>query len=222
MTPIHGKQIVETGNEQSHFEDEVLETVWETLEQCDSVEYRNLVRELGHKDRLLVMEQNGFITVSDGFVELTPAGTERARDIIRRHRLAERLFADVLDLQDYEEDACRLEHALSPGVSDAICTLLGHPPVCPHGKEIPRGKCCTLYANRVTPLAQSLKDLEVGKEARILFMHTPAVGRLATMGLIPGALVKLGQKRPSYVIEIDETTVALDEELAKGIYVKRI
>jgi DtxR family Mn-dependent transcriptional regulator len=35
-------------------------------------------------------------------------------------------------------------------------------------------------------------------------------------------VVRLAQKRPSYVIEIGETTLALDEEIAKEIYVKRV
>jgi hypothetical protein len=65
--------------------------------------------------------------------------------VIRRHRLAERLFMDVLSIRDegeIESSACKFEHILSPEVTDRICTLLGHPLACPHGSPIPQGDCC--------------------------------------------------------------------------------
>jgi len=74
-------------------------------------------------------------------VWLTAEGRELARNVVRRHRLAERLLVDLLDVgrEDVEGPACRFEHVLNQGVDDRICTLLGHPPTCPHGKLIPRG-----------------------------------------------------------------------------------
>ena len=78
-------------------------------------------------------------------VELTPRGRQRAADIIRRHRLAERLFTDSLSLDsesEIEQQACKFEHILSPEATDKICTFLGHPKTCPHGAPIPPGNCC--------------------------------------------------------------------------------
>jgi hypothetical protein len=78
-------------------------------------------------------------------VELTPRGRERAGSIIRRHRLAERLFTDSLAMDsesEIEQQACKFEHILSPEATDKICTFLGHPPTCPHGAPIPPGLCC--------------------------------------------------------------------------------
>jgi putative ABC transport system ATP-binding protein len=75
----------------------------------------------------------------------TPKGRKRAEDVIRRHRLAERLFIQtfkVSDEQEVEEQACKFEHILSPEVTDRICAFLGHPETCPHGSPIPRGECC--------------------------------------------------------------------------------
>ena len=64
-----------------------------------------------------------------------------ARNVVRRHRLAESLFANILDLdaEKREEIACEVEHTLLPEVEEAICTLLGHPAICPDGKPIPLG-----------------------------------------------------------------------------------
>jgi putative ABC transport system ATP-binding protein len=86
-------------------------------------------------------------SIGDGsaIVELTPRGRQRAADIIRRHRLAERLFTDSLAMDsetEIEQQACKFEHILSPEATDKICTFLGHPRTCPHGAPIPPGACC--------------------------------------------------------------------------------
>ena len=78
-------------------------------------------------------------------VSLTPRGRSKAGSIIRRHRLAERLFTDSLAMDsesEIEEQACKFEHILSPGATDKICAFLGHPKTCPHGAPIPPGPCC--------------------------------------------------------------------------------
>jgi putative ABC transport system ATP-binding protein len=87
--------------------------------------------------------------VSDGdlMIEFTHTGRQRAADVIRRHRLAERLFTESLGMDDpaeVEEQACKFEHILSPEATDRICAFLGHPRSCPHGAPIPPGACCTL------------------------------------------------------------------------------
>src|SRR5499427_1437502 len=78
-------------------------------------------------------------------VQLTPRGRENAGSIIRRHRLAERLFTDSLAMDsetEIEQQACKFEHILSAEATDKICAFLGHPRTCPHGSPIPPGPCC--------------------------------------------------------------------------------
>src|SRR5713101_395873 len=92
------------------------------------------------------LKPTGF-SVGDGsvVVELTARGRQRAADIIRRHRLAERLFTDSLALEnesEIEQQACKFEHILSPEATEKICKFLGHPRTCPHGAPIPAGQCC--------------------------------------------------------------------------------
>lgn len=68
-----------------------------------------------------------------------------------------------------------------------------------------------------------LKELEVGSKGRIVFIvpsDDTRLDRLASMGIIPGSIIRLRQKRPSYVLEIDETSLALDSLIAEEIYVK--
>jgi len=82
----------------------------------------------------------------NSMIEFTPAGELRAANIIRRHRLAERLFTETLHIEsesEIESQACKFEHILSFEATDKICTFLGHPKKCPHGSPIPPGCCCT-------------------------------------------------------------------------------
>jgi len=99
------------------------------------------------------------VSVGEGsqIVELTPRGLKRAADIIRRHRLAERLFTDSLAMDsetEIEQQACKFEHILSPEATDKICAFLGHPRTCPHGAAIPSGPCC---GNRTEKLPTSVE-----------------------------------------------------------------
>ena len=94
-------------------------------------------------------------------VEFTLRGRQRAADVIRRHRLAERLFTDSLALDsesEIEQQACKFEHILSPEATDKICTFLGHPRTCPHGALIPPGPCCGRSAAELTGAFRAESD----------------------------------------------------------------
>jgi putative ABC transport system ATP-binding protein len=84
------------------------------------------------------------VEVSADTVRLTGSGARRARDVVRRHRLAERLFTDTFAVDDSEAhtQACKFEHIISPELDQRICSFLGHPKTCPHGNPIPPGVCC--------------------------------------------------------------------------------
>jgi energy-coupling factor transporter ATP-binding protein EcfA2 len=90
------------------------------------------------------------VALRNGEVDLMPAGSRRARDVVRRHRLAERLFKDTFAIDDSEarNQACKFEHIISPELDQRICSFLGHPKTCPHGNPIPPGECCDAKAKR--------------------------------------------------------------------------
>ncbi|MGQ0535935.1 MAG: metal-dependent transcriptional regulator [Methanobacteriota archaeon] len=76
---------------------------------------------------------------------LTDKGVERARVVIRKHRLAERFLVDVIGVRGNEkihDYACRLEHTMPDELEAWICTTLGHPAENHAGKPIPAGPCC--------------------------------------------------------------------------------
>jgi putative ABC transport system ATP-binding protein len=145
----HGRIVQSTvfSFEENENFDEVLEHLWMDVEgtphaeaaHFGEAEKRKLVATM---TRIGLLEADG---KESGQVKFTPAGHERAKSVIRRHRLAERLFTDTLALRDDREielNACTFEHILSPEVTERICTFLGHPTRCPHGSPIPPGPCC--------------------------------------------------------------------------------
>jgi DtxR family Mn-dependent transcriptional regulator len=209
--------------------DEILELLWSMREEgVDS--YASLVEGIGDKnapDVIRKLEKSGLISVTENAVKLKGRGESLARDLTRRHRLAERLFYDVLEvgMGESEYAACEIEHFLSPSVTESVCSFLGHPPTCPHGKPIPRGDCCSKYSRALKPLVVKLKDLSVGLKGRIVFIapsDDSRLERLASLGILPGSIIKLKQKKPSFVLKIDETTLAIDSAIAEGIYVKQV
>jgi DtxR family transcriptional regulator, Mn-dependent transcriptional regulator len=76
-------------------------------------------------------------------VELKARGVRIGKQMIRNTRLLEVLMKDALKIEIDEEMACGIEHHMKNVFTDALCTLLKHPRKCPHGYEIPKGKCCS-------------------------------------------------------------------------------
>jgi DtxR family transcriptional regulator, Mn-dependent transcriptional regulator len=86
------------------------------------------------------MERDGLLHVAgDRHLQLSEAGRHEAVSVMRKHRLAERLLADVigLDWEDVHIEACRWEHVMSEAVERRIVAMLDRPLVCPHGNPIP-------------------------------------------------------------------------------------
>jgi len=181
----------------------------------------------GAADDFRQLQEMGLVRLDGSRVELTPEGEKAARGVLRRHRLAERLFRDLLDLSEgaMESQACEFEHILSPEATDSVCTLLGHPPTCPHGKSIPPGECCGSVQKTVRPLVTGLPNFPLGERGRIVFIAPKfhdRMDRLAALGVVPGSELRLHQRAPAFVIEVGETTIALDPEIAGEVYVKRL
>ncbi len=208
-------------------EDEIFEIIW-TLREDGTLTLDQIVENCtvqGCKDILKDLAKSGWITIKGQSVELLAKGEKRAQELVRRHRLSLRMFYDLFALDGAEAEACKFEHILSPEVTDSVCTLLGHPPHSPDGKSIPRGECCVMFKHEMRPLVAPLSDLVPGEQAKIVFI-TPGshsrLDRLSAMGVVPGSVVKLHQKRPSYVIQLGETMIAVDKDITREIFVKKV
>lgn len=205
--------------------EEILESLWVSLveeqhEVCDASILKDdeVIREL---------VDAGCIELEDNKVKLSPKGMDEAGNCIRRHRLAERLFVDVLHVKGklVHETSCRFEHMLHKGLDDNICTLLGHPKTCPHGKSVPEGSCCKDAKRVPRKLIMPLSELDINKNARVSHLQTRdhgAIQKIIAIGALPNTDIKLIQKFPSYVFQIGKSQFAIDKELASCIYVRAI
>ena len=210
--------------------EEVLEHIWLLREEEHKpVALEELAEEVEHMDGITVdetlreLKRQGLLAPNGEYV-ITPAGRGAALQVIRRRRLAQRLLHDVFDVHGRlaEASACDFEHCLCPEVTDQICTLLGHPTTDQHGRPIPSGECCRKHSTRLGPLYARLADLKPGAHARIAYISTAHHGRLdrlSALGILPNTEVTMHQIRPSTVIQVGETTVALDDEIAQDIHV---
>lgn len=204
--------------------EEILEALWIQTEELGKK-----TLELGaSRDEPAIEElvKLGFIRRDSGHIHLLEKGRSAALACVRRHRLAERLMADVFAVEKnaMNEVSCRFEHLLHEGLEDNVCALLGHPKTCPHGKPIPAGKCCQEKKDkRLLKIVSPLSELDVKDRGRIAYLETKdnsQMQRLISIGALPGAGITLQQKFPSYVFQIGQTQFAVDKELAQRIYVR--
>jgi len=128
--------------------DEVLVQMWSLAEENRVPEAARIKIPdvVNNRRTLLGMFESGLVFQPGDMLEFTPRGKRRARDLVRRRRLAEVLFSSAMHVSDPEAEAaaCRMEHIIDPEVTNSICSFLGHPRRCPHGKAIPAGDCCEL------------------------------------------------------------------------------
>jgi DtxR family Mn-dependent transcriptional regulator len=209
--------------------DELLELIWTLREKgVTDLDYLlGTTQDAEAKSILRLMIKDDLFQIEENRIFLKERGEEKAREIIRRHCLTERLLTEIFEMseEEVEEEACKLEHILSPGVTESVCTFLGHPPTCIHGKPIPRGECCAKFKKEMKPLVIPLEELGLGEEGRIVFIAPKShqrLDRLSSLGIVPGSIVRMHQKNPSHVLQIGETSLALDREIVKDIYVKRV
>jgi len=139
--------------------------------------------------------------VADGLVahaggrdlHLTPAGRATADGIFRRHALLEWLLTSVIGLgwAESDEEAMRLQGAISPRVEARLDDLLGHPETCPHGNPI------DAETARRRPAGTRLSEMEAGANATVYRITEEAeedaglLSYLEARALTPGAAVTI-------------------------------
>ncbi|NQT28240.1 MAG: metal-dependent transcriptional regulator [Candidatus Omnitrophica bacterium] len=207
-------------NKLSDAQEEILESLWIEIEEKKE---RPNTRVLKDEPAFRELMEKGLIDINKHSL-FTKEGLEEARGCVRRHRLAERLVADVLDVKDplMHEASCKLEHGLHYGLEDNVCTLLGHPKVCPHGKNIPVGSCCQSFEKIPKRLIVTLHNMAVGDSGKVSYINThdsEILKKLISMGILPGNKIKLLHRFPSFVFEMDNSSFAVDKELAENIHV---
>lgn len=204
--------------------EEILESMWVQIVEggkpsCDMGILRS-------DPALKELVSRGYVRLNDGNCLLSDKGTDEARQCIRRHRLAERLMSDVLHVRKplLHESSCTFEHLLHQGLDESICTLLGHPSTCPHGKPIPEAACCREARESTGRLIIRLSDARPGDRTVVAYLRTTdraVLQKLIAIGLLPGTGVELLQRTPTLVLQLGRTQFAIDADLASHVFVRR-
>ena len=181
------------------------------------------------------MERDGLVVVSgDRHLELTEAGRKRATEVMRKHRLAERLLADVigLDWAYVHDEACRWEHVMSERVERRIYELLDHPTESPYGNPIPGlaalgGQASAGFADGAISLLEAMKsygpdsEVTVSRLAEPIQVEPELLVQLDEGGIRPGAAVSLERVGDYISVRVPgiEGALELPPEVAAHVFV---
>jgi DtxR family Mn-dependent transcriptional regulator len=207
--------------------EEILEAMWIASEEKEQefVEIKEIGIE-ADDPAFNELAKLAFIEIKGEWVYFLPEGRAGGRSIIRRHRLAERLMMDVLNIRGEIGDskACQFEHLLNEGVDAKVCAMLNHPATCPHGKGIPPGDCCLKARQNGDLGVVPLTELKSNEEGKIVYIRTEddkKMQKLVAMGVIPGNRIRLLQSFPSYIFRVGYAEFAVDANMAQEIFVSR-
>jgi DtxR family Mn-dependent transcriptional regulator len=170
------------------------------------------------------LAREGYVTLdAQRVVHLTDEGRGYATSIMRRHRLAERLLVDVLQVPWHQvhEEAGRLEHAISANLEAHLVKLLGDPATCPHGNPIP-GSANKAPSDPLVPLAElSAGDsAEVRRISEEIEADGDSMLLLEEAGLIPGrALTAVRSDRARFTVQTTEGESVVPPHVATRVYV---
>ena len=162
------------------------------------------------------MERLGLVQLSgDRHLDLTSEGRSEAVKVMRKHRLAERLLADVIGLEWelVHEEACRWEHVMSEHVERKLLNLLNNPHVSPYGNPIPGlAELGAIDAPKFNDGVVSVASLDFEDVNRVyplrrigepLQVDTQLLADLKNLGIVPGARLQFEHKARRVFIRLE-------------------
>lgn len=202
----------------------ILLTLGRAAENQRTLTVDELARELGTSPtpHLQTLISQSLVTNVSNMLALTDAGRRRALALLRRHRLVERHFTDVLGLDwaQAHEHADHLEHHISADAEQTMAEQPGNPDTCPHGNPIPN----VSLVDQVPQ--QSLADCAPSAHVTIVRINseTPdALRHLAALGLLPNTEIEIENQAPfggPVMVRVGRAHYALGRNLAQRIWVK--
>ncbi|MEM1660323.1 MAG: metal-dependent transcriptional regulator [Candidatus Bathyarchaeia archaeon] len=209
--------------------EEYLEAIYKLQSKRGVVRTTELAKELkvvpgSVTNTLAHLERHGLVERKPYHgVRLTAKGEKIALTIIRKHRLAERLLTDILevDWSDAHEKACLLEHAISEDLLPILEKRLGYPKICPHGNPIPsnNGKLEDVECESLTNMKENQRYTIV----KIIDERKTNILSLTEKGVKIGACIQLIKKTSKkLVIFVNGKKQAISRLEAKSIMVKPV
>ncbi len=175
------------------------------------------------REKIKNLTREGYLENSKDGIILTDKGSVRAKDVIRKHRLAERFLTDTLGLpwDEVHEDACLFEHIMSEKVADALEKFLNYPENCPHGHPIPDKNGIINEQKHI-----KLSTLSAGDEAivaRIDESSSALLKSLLSLGILPNSKIEVQQISPfhsAFMIKINGVCCySIGQDVADKIWV---
>jgi DtxR family Mn-dependent transcriptional regulator len=207
---------------------EYLEAIYEMEEEGARIQQARIAKRMGVSpaavsEQVRRLEKEGLITINGREIRLSDEGRETATPLVRRHRLAERLLTDILEIPWHRahEEAHKWEHVMSPEVEERILAKTGAT-TCPHGNPIPgceppweRGELVTLAElgeGQQGVLRLLTEDVE---------LVTGVLAYFEEHRLMPGATVQVRSVSPdgTLTLEVDGMFASLGPHLADNLWV---
>jgi DtxR family Mn-dependent transcriptional regulator len=217
--------------------EEYLETIYRLQEkEGDVAKTNDIVRSMNVVPGTVTntierLEKEGLVTHEPyRGVKLTEKGQRIAIQVVRRHRLSERLLTDILhvDWGKAHDVACKIEHDIDD--EEILANLekaLGNPKTCPHGNPIPQKKDDLILEERGRKgfsLLVNLDPAEGGIVTSVREEDTDILRYLWELGLIPGASVEIvGKEAVDHLIKVrvgGSHILTISEKVASAIYVR--
>ncbi|MCS7120828.1 MAG: metal-dependent transcriptional regulator [Nitrososphaerota archaeon] len=209
--------------------EEYLETIYRIQEEKGIAKTSDLVKMLNVSPGTITntverLERDGYITHEPyKGVRLTDKGLEIAIQVVRRHRLVERLLTDILHIEWYKvhDAACRMEHSISEDLINPLEAALRQPRTCPHGSPIPL-RSGRIIEEKTQPLAE-IDEGEHVEIIRITNEDLELLEYLDRLGILPGVKLEVLEKAPfngPLTLKVGGKICALSREMASFIQVK--
>ncbi|MEM0096531.1 MAG: metal-dependent transcriptional regulator [Candidatus Bathyarchaeia archaeon] len=215
--------------ELSHEAEEYIEAIYKLQKRSGVARTKELAKELNVvpgsiTNTIAHLEKHGLVehTPYKG-VRLTAEGEKLALNVIRRHRLAERLLTDLLeaDWSIVHETACRLEHALTEDVLSLLERRLGYPKFCPHGNPIPKenGEVNDVECYPLTSMAANQTCIVI----KLLDEKRETLLSLASKGIKPNVPIHIVKaEEDSLVLCVAGEEWTINRKEAESIWVKAV
>ncbi len=179
------------------------------------------------------MERDGLLVVEpDRTISLTERGAQLARDVMRKHRLAECLLTEVigLDWDKVHDEACRWEHVISIDVERRLVEILDSPTMSPYGNPIPGledlgvAEHVPTFRDGVQPLAEVLPNggevvVRLARMSENIQADTEALGAIADLGLKPGGLFRARTHGVDVELRVEDQACVIAREAAELLFV---
>ena len=210
--------------------EEYLEAMFELEEAGIPVIRARLAERLGYAPPTVTemvrrLEDDGYVDVSGRALRMTAKGRRLAASVVRKHRLAERLLADVIGLEWHKvhAEAGRWEHVISDDVEERLVALLDNPSTCPHGNPIPGTRP---EKRDLHPLAEAGQGDRVRLEriSETVELDLESLTYLDEHDFRPGAEAKVQSKAPdgTLTLAVNGGALAVGPDLATQLFVARV